>query len=43
MSRAKRSFDESRRNELDIVIRNPKKWWRMARKLGLTNGKKKEE
>ena len=41
VSRAKRSFDESRRNELDRVIRNPKKWWRMARKLGLTNGKKK--
>ena len=41
MSRAKRSFNESRRNELDRVIRNPKKLWKMARKLGLTNGKTK--
>ena len=41
VGRAKRSVEESKRNELDRLIRSPRRWWAAVRKLGLTDGRKK--
>ena len=36
MCRAKRKFEESRRNELENMLRSPRRWWKRVRKLGMT-------
>ena len=36
-----RSAEESRQNELESLIRSPRRWWSVVRKSGLTDGRKK--
>ena len=38
---AKRKFEESRRNELENMLKSPRRWWKMVRKLGLTGGRER--
>ena len=39
VGKAKRKFEESRRNELEKMMRNPRRLWKMVRKLGMTCGR----
>ena len=41
VGRAKRKLEESRRNELENMIRSPKRWWKILRKLGMTGGRER--
>ena len=41
VGRATKNAEESRRNELESLIRKPRRWWSVVRKLGLTDGRKK--
>ena len=41
VGKAKRSAEESKQNELEGLIRSPRRWWSVVRKLGLTDGQKK--
>ena len=43
MDKAKRKFEESRRNEQENIMRNPRIWWKMARKLGMTGGRERSD
>ena len=41
VDRAKRKFEESKRNELQNMLRSPRRWWKMVRKLGMTGGRER--
>ena len=41
VGKAKRKFEESRRHELENMMRNPRRWWKMVRKLGMTGGRER--
>ena len=41
VDRAKGKFEESKRNELQNMLRNPRRWWKMVRKLGMTGGRER--
>ena len=43
VGKAKRKFEESRRNELENMMRNPRRWWKMVRKLGMTGGRERSD
>ena len=44
VSRAKRSAEESRQNELESLIRSPRRWWSVLRELhGPDRWSEKEE
>ena len=43
MGKAKRKFEESRRNELENMMRNPRRWWKMVKKLGMTAGRERSD
>ena len=40
IGKAKRKFEESKRNELNMM-RNPRRWWKLARKLGMAGGRER--
>ena len=33
----------SRRNELENMMRNPRRWWKIVRKLGMTGGRERND
>ena len=43
MGKAKSRFEDSRRNELKNMMRNPRRWWKMMRKLGMTCGRERSD
>ena len=43
VGKAKGKFEESRRNELKNMMRNPRRWWKMVRKLGMTDGRERSD
>jgi len=43
VGKAKRKFEESRRNELENMMRNPRRWWKMVKKLGMTGGRERSD
>jgi len=43
VGKAKRKFEESRRNELENMMRSSRKWWIMMRKLGMTGGRERSD
>ena len=43
VGRAKTKFEESRRNELENMMRNPRRWWKMVRKLCMTGGRERSD
>ena len=43
MGKAKRKFEESRRNELENMMRNPTRWWKMVKKLCMTGGRERSD
>ena len=43
MGKTKRKFEESRRNELENMMRNPRRWWEMVKNLGMTGGREKSD
>ena len=34
---------KSRRNELENMMRNPRRWWKIVRKLGMTGGRERND
>ena len=43
VGKAKIKFEESRRNELENMMRNPRRWWKMVKKLGMTAGRERSD
>ena len=43
VGKAKRKLIESKRNELENIMKNPRRWWKMARKLGMTGGRERND
>ena len=43
MGKTKRKFEESKRNELENMMRNPRRWWEMMKNLGMTGGREKSD
>ena len=43
VGKAKGKIVESKRNELENMMRNPREWWNMVRKLGMPGGRERND